>query len=88
ECHKRSHLPIAADPSHGSGHAHLVPSLTYASIAAGADAVIVECHDNPQHALTDGAQSVTPDTLNEMMPIMHRIAASIGRTLCAEAVGA
>jgi len=88
ECHKRSHLPIMADPSHGSGHAHLVPSLTYASVAAGADAVIVECHDNPQHALTDGAQSVPPDTLYEMMPIMRRIAESIDRTLCGEPVTA
>ncbi len=88
ECHKRSHLPIASDPSHGSGHAHLVPSLTYASIAAGADAIVLEVHDDPQHAMTDGAQSVTPAVLNEMMPIMRRIAESINRTLCGEPVAA
>ncbi len=87
ECHKRSHLPIVADPSHGSGHAHLVPSLAYASVASGADAVILECHDDPQHAMTDGAQSVTPDVLMEMMQTMRRVAEAIGRSLCDDAVG-
>jgi len=80
EVHQRSHLPIIADPSHGSGHAHLVPSLAYASVAAGADAVILEVHPDPQHALTDGAQSITPDTLRQMMPVMANIAHSIGRS--------
>lgn len=80
EVHQRSHLPIMADPSHGSGHAHLVPSLSYASVAAGADAVILEVHPDPTHALTDGAQSITPEQLRQMMPIMANIAHSIGRT--------
>lgn len=86
EVHKRCHLPIIADPSHGCGHAHLVPSLTYASIAAGADAVIVEVHPDPQHALTDGAQSLTPAAFAGMMPTMRRVAESIGRSLCVEPV--
>lgn len=81
EVHKRSHLPIVADPSHGSGHAHLVPSLSYASVAAGADAILLEVHPDPEHALTDGAQSITPATFTEMMPVMTRIAESIGRSL-------
>ncbi len=87
EVHKRSHLPIIADPSHGSGHAHLVPSLAYASVAAGADGVILEVHPDPQHAMTDGAQSLDPDTFATIMPVMRQIAASIGRTLCGEPVG-
>lgn len=86
EVHKRSHLPIFADPSHGSGHAHLVPSLAYASVAAGADGVILEVHPDPKHALTDGAQSLTPSTFAAMMPVMRKIAESVGRTLCGQAV--
>ncbi len=87
EVHKRSHLPIAADPSHGTGHAHLVPTLTYASIAAGADAILLEVHPDPQHAYTDGAQSLTPATFTEIMPTMQRVAESIGRTLSGMPVG-
>lgn len=82
EVHKRSHLPIIADPSHGTGHAHLVAPMSYASVAAGADAVIIEVHPDPAHALTDGGQSLTPAQLNEMMPVMRKVAEAIGRTLC------
>ena len=82
EVHQRSHLPIIADPSHGTGHAHLVAPMSYASVAAGADAVIIEVHPDPAHALTDGGQSLTPAQLNEMMPVMRKVAESIGRTLC------
>lgn len=82
EVHKRSHLPIIADPSHGTGHAHLVAPMSYASVAAGADAVIIEVHPDPAHAMTDGGQSLTPAQLNEMMPVMRKVAEAIGRTLC------
>ncbi|MFA7238333.1 MAG: hypothetical protein WC058_15845 [Phycisphaeraceae bacterium] len=51
-------------------------------MAAGADAVIIEVHPDPAHALTDGGQSLTPAQLNEMMPVMRKVAESIGRTLC------
>jgi len=86
EVHKRSHLPILADPSHGSGHAHLVPALAYASVAAGADGVILEVHPDPKHAMTDGAQSLDPQTFARIMPTMAKIAQSIGRALCSETV--
>ena len=86
EVHKRSHLPIVADPSHGTGHAHLVPALTYASIAAGADAILLEVHPDPQHAFTDGAQSLTLEGFAEIMPTMRRVAESIGRVIGAAPV--
>jgi 3-deoxy-7-phosphoheptulonate synthase len=81
ELHHRSHLPVVADPSHGTGHAHLVPAMSNASVAVGADAVLIEAHHDPKHAMTDGGQSVTPDTLDQMMTPMARIAEAIGRTL-------
>ena len=74
-----SHLPVIIDPSQGTGHAHLVTSMSYASVAAGADALIIEVHPDPAHALTDGAQSITPEILGEMMPIIKRVAQAIGR---------
>src|SRR6202795_1665514 len=69
EVHRISHLPIVIDPSQGTGHAHLVPDMCKAAIAAGADGLIIEAHDDPEHALTDGAQSITPKTLAIMMKI-------------------
>ncbi len=82
ELHQRSHLPVVADPSHGTGHAHLVPRMASACVAAGADAVLIEAHHDPQHAMTDGAQSVTLDTLDEMMRTMTRVAEAVGRSMC------
>jgi 3-deoxy-7-phosphoheptulonate synthase len=82
EAHYRSHLPIIADPSHGSGHAHLVPSLAKASVAAGADGIILEVHPDPSRALTDGAQSITPQAFADLMPILARVAGAVDRTLC------
>jgi len=87
EVHKRSHLPIVADPSHGTGHAHLVPSMCYASVAAGADALAIEVHPDPQHAMTDGAQSLTIEKFAQTMATMRRVADSIDRELCGQAVG-
>lgn len=76
----RSHLPVVIDPSQGTGHARLVPPMCRAAIAAGADGLIVEMHPDPEHALTDGAQSVTPDTLTELMTSLSRIAEAVDRT--------
>ena len=56
-----THLPVVVDPSHGTGHAALVPSMALAAAAAGADGIMVEVHNDPIHALCDGAQSLTPD---------------------------
>ncbi|MCL2647420.1 MAG: 3-deoxy-7-phosphoheptulonate synthase [Phycisphaerales bacterium] len=81
EIHRISHLPIIIDPSQGTGHAHLVPDMCKAAIAAGADGLIIETHDDPEHALTDGAQSITPKTLQEIMPTMKRIAVAVDREI-------
>ncbi len=79
ELNARTHLPVIVDPSHGTGHAHLVPPMCRAAVAAGADGIIVECHPDPEHAASDGAQSITPDVLNTMMERIKRIAEAIGR---------
>ncbi len=78
---RRSHLPILVDPSHGTGHAYMVPSMCRAAVAAGADGLIVEVHPDPEHALTDGAQSLTPEVFGETMQEVRRIVEAIGRTL-------
>jgi len=62
-----THLPIAIDPSHGTGKAEYVPSMAMASIAAGADSLMIEVHPNPAKALSDGAQSLTPDRFDHLM---------------------
>ena len=77
----KTHLPILVDPSHGTGHAHLVPSMSRAGVAAGADGLIVEVHHDPEHAMSDGAQSITPAALAELMPVLGRIAKAIGRDM-------
>jgi 3-deoxy-7-phosphoheptulonate synthase len=79
EVHRISHLPIVIDPSQGTGHAHLVPDMCKAAVAAGADGLIIEAHDDPEHALTDGAQSVTPKTLKDTMAALRRIAVAVER---------
>ena len=60
ELHRVSHLPVVIDPSQGTGKSHLVDSMCRAAVAAGADGLIIEVHNDPEHALTDGAQSITP----------------------------
>ena len=77
----RTHLPVVVDPSHGTGHASMVPAMCRAAVAAGADGLLVECHTDPEHALSDGAQSITPQALAEEMPVLRRIAEAIGREM-------
>ena len=79
ELRQRTHLPVVVDPSHGTGHAHLVPAMCRAAIAAGADGLLVEVHPDPEHALSDGAQSITPAGLVEMMASIRKIAPAVGR---------
>ncbi len=86
ELNRRSHLPVFVDPSHGTGHAHLVPAMCNASVAAGADGLIIETHPDPPHAWTDGAQSITPALLGQTMQTMRRIAEALDRDLCGGAV--
>lgn len=81
ELNNLTHLPVVVDPSHGTGHAHLVPAMCRAAVAVGADGVMLECHPDPEHAVSDGAQSITPEGLKSMMATLKRIAEAIGRTL-------
>ncbi len=74
-----THLPIFADPSHGTGKANLVPPVAKAAIAAGADGLMVEVHPQPERALKDGAQSIRPETFAEMMKEVSLVARAIGR---------
>jgi len=76
---RESHLPILIDPSQGTGHAYMVPAMSKASVACGADGLLVEVHHDPEHAMTDGAQSVTPATFKQMMEDLKPIAAAVGR---------
>lgn len=63
---KLSHLPVIVDPSHASGKSWLVESLSMAAVAAGADGLIIEVHNDPEHALSDGAQSLTPGQFDQV----------------------
>jgi 3-deoxy-7-phosphoheptulonate synthase len=77
--HSKSHLPIIADPSHGIGIRDKVIPMARAAVAAGADGIIVEVHHDPDHAKSDGAQSLFPNQFEEMMKQIRLIAQAIGR---------
>jgi 3-deoxy-7-phosphoheptulonate synthase len=83
---KRSHLPIIADPSHGTGRRDKVAPMARAAIAAGADGLLIEVHCDPDHALSDGAQSLFPQQFDRLMAELRIIAPAIGRTICLEPV--
>jgi len=74
-----SHLPVIVDPSHGTGIRNKVAPMARAAIAAGADGVIVEVHNDPDHALSDGAQSLYPAQFDELVTQIRSIAVAIGR---------
>ena len=78
---KLSHLPIVVDPSHGTGRRDKVPPMARAAIAAGADGLLIEVHHDPEKALSDGAQSLYPDQLNQLMKEIRMIVPAVGRTL-------
>ena len=78
---KKSHLPIFADPSHGIGIRDKVIPMARACVAAGVDGIMVEVHNDPDHAKSDGAQSLYPDQFAQMMKEIRLIAEAIGRTL-------
>ena len=75
---EKTHLPIMIDPSHATGKAHLVPPMALAAVAAGADAVMIEVHNDPIHALCDGAQSLTPDQFSKLSVQMQRVKEVVG----------
>jgi 3-deoxy-7-phosphoheptulonate synthase len=79
--HKLSHLPILADPSHGTGRRDKVAPMGRAAVAAGADGLLIEVHHDPDRALSDGAQSLTPEQFQELMGQLRIIAPAVGRTV-------
>jgi 3-deoxy-7-phosphoheptulonate synthase len=81
---KLSHLPIVADPSHGAGRRDMVAPMARAAVAAGADGLIIEVHNDPDHALSDGAQSMFPGQFDRLMAELRIIAPAIGRAICLE----
>ena len=83
---KLSHLPIITDPSHATGKRNKVAPMARASVAAGADGIIVEVHTNPDKALSDGAQSMFPAQFDRVMAELRIIAPAIGRSICVEPV--
>ncbi len=76
-----SHLPVVVDPSHACGQAWMVERMAMAAVAAGADGLIIEVHNDPPHALCDGAQSVTPEQFGGIMEKVKTIAACVGREI-------
>lgn len=81
-----SHLPIVVDPSHGTGRRDKVAPMARAAVAAGADGLIIEVHHDPDHALSDGAQSMFPAQFDRLMAELRIIAPAIGRAICVEPV--
>lgn len=78
---KLSHLPIIVDPSHAAGRWEYIESLSLASIAAGADGLIVEVHQTPETALSDGQQSLKPEKFKNLISKCRKVAEAIDRTL-------
>lgn len=79
--HKLSHLPMASDPSHGTGRRDKVAPMARASLAAGADVLLIEVHHDPDNALSDGAQSLYPEQFSELMDELRKIAPVLGRKI-------
>jgi len=78
---KLSHLPMTGDPSHGTGRRDKVPPMARAAVAAGADALLIEVHQDPEHALSDGAQSLFPQQFEDLMKELKAIAPVVGRVM-------
>ena len=76
---RQSHLPIIGDPSHATGKWYLVPPIALAAVAAGVDGLIIEVHPNPDHALSDGPQSLTPANFEKLMGQVRHLAEAMGR---------
>lgn len=80
--HRKTHLPVIIDPSHGTGHAYMVPDMSLAAVAAGADGLIIEVHPTPETAASDGYQSLDFPTFESTMLRCAKIAAAVDNTLC------
>lgn len=79
--HAKTHLPVVVDPSHGTGHTYLVPQMAAASVAAGADGLILEVHPDPERALSDGYQSLNIEQFADTMALCRKVASAIGKRL-------
>ncbi|MCL2128658.1 MAG: 3-deoxy-7-phosphoheptulonate synthase [Treponema sp.] len=77
----KSHLPVIVDPSHATGLSWMVPAMSKAAVAAGADGIIVEVHNDPEHALCDGEQSITPGGFSGLMETLRKYAALEGKSI-------
>lgn len=78
---RRSHLPVIVDPSHATGHRWMVEDMAMAAIAAGADGIMCEVHNDPEHAWCDEAESITPETFDHLMGRLRQLAPIVGREL-------
>ncbi len=79
--HKKTHLPVIVDPSHGTGHTYMVPDMAVAAVAAGADGLIVEVHPDPQNAASDGYQTLDFEMFAQMMKKCQAVANALGRKM-------
>jgi 3-deoxy-7-phosphoheptulonate synthase len=77
----KTHLPIVVDPTHGIGLRDFIPQMSLAAIAAGADAVMIEVHDSPELAKSDGEQALTPEIFGSLVPHLRAVAAAVGRSI-------
>jgi 3-deoxy-7-phosphoheptulonate synthase len=77
----KTHLPVVVDPTHGVGLRAFVPQMSLAAVAAGADAIMLEVHELPEAAKSDGQQALTPETLSRLLPRLRAVANAIGRDL-------
>ena len=80
---KLTHLPILGDPSHGVGKREFVPAMALATVAAGGDGLLMEMHPNPDKAMSDGAQSLFPEQLNELVAKLRQLAPVVDRRVAA-----
>ena len=79
--HRKTHLPVIVDPSHGTGHAYLVPDMSVASVAAGADGLIIEVHPSPETAMSDGYQSLDFQQFEDTMQRCAKVAVALGKEM-------
>ena len=78
---QKTHLPVIVDPSHAAGSCSLIPAVAKAAVAAGADGLMIEVHNDPEHALCDGEQSLTPDAFSDLMIVLKKYAELEGKRL-------
>jgi 3-deoxy-7-phosphoheptulonate synthase len=78
---KESHLPVIVDPTHGTGRHDLIPAMALAAVASGADGIMLEVHNDPEAALSDGEQSLLPDRFEALVTQMRAVAVAIGKTV-------